>query len=67
MTNLESIQNQAKEISNMTDKFMASAIQYVQCSYDIDFSEHYCHSDCETDEGCPHEYECIIKWLNEEK
>ena len=26
----------------------------------------YCKSDCAEDDDCPHEHECVARWLNEE-
>ena len=26
----------------------------------------FCKSDCAGDGDCPHEHECVVRWLNEE-
>ena len=31
----------------------------------IKLSESFCKSDCGDDDGCPHELQCIINWLNQ--
>lgn len=31
----------------------------------IHFDNIYCHAQCDDDDNCPHELQCIINWLNQ--
>lgn len=42
-----------------------SLAEFLQSLSNISFDNVFCHAQCDDDDNCPHELQCIVDWLNQ--